>query len=309
LTSIASSNPARRFTSTDLIMLGVVFIWGVNFSAVKFALGGLAPLAFNTLRFGVATVVLLTIMRLRGESFWLRRQDILPVFILGFSGHTLYQALFINGMARTTPAIGALLMATSPLFVVIYGMLLGLERPRRTVIAGILLSFVGTLLLIAGGQGELSLRRETLLGDLMILLAAMMWAAYTLGGKSLLGRYSPLKLNALTMIPGTLLLALISAPALAGQDWGAVSAGQWGAWAYSTTFAVVVAYVLWYTSVQRVGGARTAVYSNLTPVVATVASWLLMGERLAPLQILGAAVVIAGILLTRRGRTPQAARG
>jgi len=309
LTSIASSNPARRFTSTDLIMLGVVFIWGVNFSAVKFALGGLAPLAFNTLRFGVATVVLLTIMRLRGESFWLRRQDILPVFILGFSGHTLYQALFINGMARTTPAIGALLMATSPLFVVIYGMLLGLERPRRTVIAGILLSFVGTLLLIAGGQGELSLRRETLLGDLMILLAAMMWAAYTLGGKSLLGRYSPLKLNALTMIPGTLLLALISAPALAGQDWGAVSAGQWGAWAYSTTFAVVVAYVLWYTSVQRVGGARTAVYSNLTPVVATVASWLLMGERLAPLQILGAAVVIAGILLARRGRPTQAARG
>jgi len=309
LTSIASSNPARRFTSTDLIMLGVVFIWGVNFSAVKFALGGLAPLAFNTLRFGVATVVLLTIMRLRGESFWLRRQDILPVFILGFSGHTLYQALFINGMARTTPAIGALLMATSPLFVVIYGMLLGLERPRRTVIAGILLSFVGTLLLIAGGQGELSLRRETLLGDLLILLAAMMWAAYTLGGKSLLGRYSPLKLNALTMIPGTLLLALISAPALAGQDWGAVSAGQWGAWAYSTTFAVVVAYVLWYTSVQRVGGARTAVYSNLTPVVATVASWLLMGERLAPLQILGAAVVIAGILLARRGRPTQAARG
>jgi len=308
LTSIASSNPARRFTSTDLIMLGVVFIWGVNFSAVKFALGGLAPLAFNTLRFGVATVVLLTIMRLRGESFWLRRQDILPVFILGFSGHTLYQALFINGMARTTPAIGALLMATSPLFVVIYGMLLGLERPRRTVIAGILLSFVGTLLLIAGGQGELSLRRETLLGDLLILLAAMMWAAYTLGGKSLLGRYSPLKLNALTMIPGTLLLALISAPALAGQDWGAVSAGQWGAWAYSTTFAVVVAYVLWYTSVQRVGGARTAVYSNLTPVVATVASWLLMGERLAPLQILGAAVVIIGILLTRRGRPIQAAR-
>lgn len=300
--------PARRFTGTDLIMTGVVLIWGINFSAVKFALGGLAPLAFNTLRFGVATVVLLVIMRLRGESFWLRRQDILPVFILGFGGHTLYQAFFINGMARTTPAIGALLMATSPLFVVIYGMLLGLERPRRTVIAGILLSFIGTLLLIAGGQGELSLRRDALLGDLLILLAAMMWAAYTLGGKSLLARYSPLKLNALTMIPGTLLLALISAPALAGQDWGAVSAGQWGAWAYSTTFAVVVAYVLWYTSVQRVGGARTAVYSNLTPVVATVASWLLMGERLAPLQILGAAVVIAGILLTRRGRPTQAAR-
>jgi drug/metabolite transporter (DMT)-like permease len=308
LTDTTVPPTARRITSTDLIMLGVVLIWGVNFSAVKFALGGLAPLTFNTLRFGVATIALVTIMRLRGESFQLRRQDILPVFLLGFGGHTLYQALFINGMARTTPAIGALLMATSPLFVVIYGLLLGLERPRRTVIAGIVLSFTGTLLLIAGGQGELSLRSDTLVGDLLILVAAMMWAAYTLGGKPLLGRYSPLKLNALTMIPGTLLLALISTPALAGQNWGAVTAGAWGAWAYSTIFAVVVAYVLWYTSVQRVGGARTAIYSNLTPVVATVVSWLLMGERLAPLQILGAGVVITGILLARRGRKGQTQR-
>lgn len=299
-------------------MLGVVLIWGVNFSAVKFALSGLAPLAFNTLRFSMATVALVVIMRLRGESFWLRRQDILPVILLGFGGHTLYQALFINGMARTTPAIGALLMATSPLFVVIFGMLLGLERPRFTIIVGILLSFIGTLLLIAGGQpalaaslgpgGNLGLRSDVLLGDLLILLAAMMWAAYTLGGKPLLGRYSPLKLNALTMIPGTLLLALISAPTLARQDWGAVSAGAWAAWAYSTTFAVVVAYVLWYTSVQRVGGARTAVYSNLTPVVATAVSWLLMGERLAPLQIVGAAIVITGIVLARWRREAPARR-
>jgi drug/metabolite transporter (DMT)-like permease len=318
LTETAAPSAVRRIASTDLIMLGVVLIWGVNFSAVKYALGGLAPLTFNTLRFGVATVVLVVIMRLRGESFWLRRQDLLPVILLGFGGHTLYQALFINGMARTTPAIAALLMATSPLFVVIYGMLLGLERPRLAVITGIILSFIGMLLLIIGGQdglallrgagGEINLRRDLLVGDLLILLAAMMWAAYTLGGKPLLGRYSPLKLNALTMIPGTLLLALLSAPTLAGQDWGAVSAGAWGAWAYSTTFAVVVAYVLWYTSVQRVGGARTAIYSNLTPVVATAVSWLLLGERLAPLQIIGAAIVIVGILLARRHREPAAQR-
>ncbi len=284
-------------------MLGVVLIWGLNFTIVKFALRGLSPLAFNTLRFGVATIVLLTIMRLAGESLWLKRQDVLPVILLGFGGHTLYQALFINGMALTTPAVAALLMATSPLFVAIYGTLLGLERSRPIVIIGIILSFIGMLLLIVGGQKEIGLRSGALLGDLLILLAAMMWAGYTVGGKPLLGRYSPLKLNALTMIPGTLLLAAISTPQLAAQDWQAVSAGAWVAWAYSTAFAVVVAYVLWYTSVQRVGGARTAIYSNLTPVVATLVSWLLTGERLTPLQMVGAAVVIAGILLARRGRS------
>lgn len=282
-------------------MLSVVLIWGFNFTVLKFALHDLAPLAFNALRFGAATLALLTIMRLRRESFQVRRQDLVPVILLGFGGHTLYQALFINGMALTTPAVAALLMATSPLFVALFGALLGIERLRLTVMAGIVLSFVGIALLIVGGQGEISWRNGTLLGDLLILLAAMMWAVYTLGGKPLLGRYSPLKLNALTMIPGTTLLALLSIPQLARQNWSAVTPGAWTALAYSTTFAVVVAYVLWYTSVQRVGGARTAVYSNLTPVVASLVSWLVMKESLTPVQIAGAAVVILGILLARRG--------
>ncbi|MCX7670958.1 MAG: DMT family transporter [Anaerolineae bacterium] len=140
------------------------------------------------------------------------------------------------------------------------------------------------------------------MGNLLVLAAAMMWAGYTLGGKPLLGRYSPLKLNAFTMVPGTTLLVMLSIPQLARQDWAAVTPGAWAALGYSATFAVVVAYVLWYTSVQRVGGARTAVYSNLTPVVASLVSWLVMGESLSPMQIVGAAIVITGILLTRRGR-------
>jgi drug/metabolite transporter (DMT)-like permease len=98
-------------------MLCVVLVWGLNFTIVKTSLRSLSPLTFNTLRFGVATGLLLLIMRLRGESFGIRRGDILPVILLGFSGHTLYQAFFINGLARTAPAVASLLMATSPLFV------------------------------------------------------------------------------------------------------------------------------------------------------------------------------------------------
>jgi drug/metabolite transporter (DMT)-like permease len=302
LSSTVSSTSARRVTSTDLLIICVVLIWGLNFTVVKFALRSLSPLTFNTLRFGMATLLLLLITRLRGESFELRRHDILPIILLGFCGHTLYQALFINGLARTTPAVASLLMATSPLFVAIYGYVLGIEHARPQVVAGILVSFLGVLLLIVGGQGDLSLRGDTLLGDLLILVAAMMWAGYTLGGKPLLGRYSPLKLNALTMVPGTLILALISLPQIASQDWAAVTPGAWAALAYSTIFAVVVGYVLWYTGVQRIGGARTAIYSNLTPVIAAASAALLLGDRLQPLQLIGAIVVISGIWLTRRGR-------
>jgi drug/metabolite transporter (DMT)-like permease len=294
---------ARAWTSTDLVMLSVVLIWGINFSVIKLSLRSLSPLAFNSLRFTLATIILLTILRLRGETFRLTRRDLLPVIFLGLVGHTLYQLLFINGLAHTTAANSALLMATAPIFVAIYGQVLRIERASIWTWAGIILSFIGIVLLIGGSGASLRLGAETIVGDLMVLAAAMLWAAYTTGSKPLLARYSPLKLTALTMVAGTIPLVVVSIPPLRSQDWGAVTAGAWMGWLYSSLFAVVVAYLGWYTSVARVGTTRTAIYSNLTPVVAIVVAWVALGDQLSLLQLLGAAIVLAGLVLTRRGRT------
>ncbi len=299
-----TANPTQRrpWSTTDLLMLAVVMIWGINFSVLKLALRDFSPLAFNALRFSTASLIILAIMRLRGESFSLARRDLLPVFGLGLLGHTFYQVIFINGLARTTSSNSSLLMATSPIWVAVFGHLVGIERNNRLVWAGILLSFSGTLLLILGDRQGLSLTGGKLLGDVLILVAAMAWAIYTTGSKPFLARYSPLKLTALGMLAGTVPLDLISLPALLRQDWMAISVGAWGGLLYSSVFAVAVGYVFWYTSVQRIGNARTAIYSNLTPVVAVIVAWLVVGDRLTPLQLLGALVVLGGILLTRRGR-------
>jgi drug/metabolite transporter (DMT)-like permease len=294
---------ARAWTSTDLVMLSVVLIWGINFSVIKLSLRSMSPLAFNSLRFSLATMVLLAILRLRGESMRLARHDLLPVVLLGLVGHTFYQLLFINGLARTTPANSSLLMATAPIFVAIYGQVLRVERASGWTWAGIMLSFVGIVLLIGGSETGLQLGGATVVGDLMVLAAAMLWAAYTTGSKPLLARYSPLKLTALTMVAGTVPLVLVSIPALRSQNWSTVPAGAWAGWLYSSLFAIVVAYVAWYTSVARVGTARTAIYSNLTPVVAIIVAWVALGDRLSLLQVFGAAIVLAGLVLTRRGRT------
>ena len=131
----------------------------------------------------------------------------------------------------------------------------------------------------------------------------MMWAVYTLGGKPLLARYSPLELNALTMVPGTLFLALISVPQISNQDWAAVTPGAWAALRpYSTIFAVVVGYVL---VVYRCAADRRRADGDLLEfdavrrVVSAVCSWATDCVRL---QLVGALVVISGIWLTRRGR-------
>jgi len=300
-------------TSNDLLMLSVSLIWGINFSVLKVVLESMTPLAFNGLRFSLATAVMLIILVWRGESFRIARRDALPIFMLGVVGHTLYQVVFITGMARTTPANASLLMATSPIFVVIYGAVLGIERPNHWTWIGILLSFLGILLLI-GGSGGVSLGAAHLLGDLLVLIAAMLWAAYTTGSKPLLARYTPLKLTTLSMVAGAVPLVIICIPQLRAQDWGAVGPGAWAGVFYSAIFSVVLAYLAWYTSVQRVGSARTAVYSNLTPVVAIIVAWVALGQALAPLQIVGALVVLTGVMVTRRGRiatigSPRDAKG
>lgn len=305
--ALASLRP-RTWSRNDLLMLTAVLIWGINFTAVKFALREFSPMAFNGVRFSLATVAMSIILLREAWSardpglLQLPRRDWLRVGLLGLLGNTLYQLLFINGINFTTPANSSLLMASAPIWVAVVGYLMRIERISWLMWVGILLSFAGMVVLITGSSGRLSVGGSTLVGDLMLLGCAILWAIYTTLSKPFLGRYSPLKLTTWTMITGTVPLALICLPAILRQDWRAVSWLGWGALLFSALFAVVVGYLVWYTSVQRVGNARTVIYSNLTPVFAIVFAWFTLGSTLTWLQALGAVIVLAGLILSRRGR-------
>jgi len=301
------ANKGGRWGSTDVFMLITVLIWGINFTLVKIALGYMAPLAYTAVRFSLATLVTMGVLawqaRATGDRSLLQvpGRDIVPMILLGLTGHTVYQAIFANGVARSTPANASLLLATAPIWVVILGYLLGIERISRLMAAGILLSFSGIILLVTSG-GSVDLGSSRLLGNILLLGCAILWSVYTTASKPLLGRHSPLKLTAWSMLAGTIPLVLIGIPDLQRQDWTAVPLIAWGALLYSAVLAVTVGYTLWYSSVQRVGNARTAIFSNLTPIVATLFAWLTLGDALTLLQLLGAAIVLAGLIVTRRGR-------
>ena len=116
----------------------------------------------------------------------------------------------------------------------------------------------------------------------------------------MLARYSALKLTALAMATGTPFIVLFSIPQLLAQDWAAVSWQGWLALLFSGSMAIALAYVIWNLGVSRVGGARTAVYSNLSPVIATIFAWLTLGEAITAFMVAGAAMIFLGIYLTRR---------
>jgi drug/metabolite transporter (DMT)-like permease len=92
---------------------------------------------------------------------------------------------------------------------------------------------------------------------------------------------------------------LVSAPALAAQEWAGVSGGAWAGLVASALGALVIAYLIWFRGVERLGPSRTAMYSNFTPVVVALSAWPLLGEVPTLWQAAGAAGIFGGIVLTR----------
>ena len=286
-------------TRFDLLLFLMVAIWGANFSLVKVALREFPELVFNALRLLIASSLFL------GAIWWqqrttprpaLSRAEWIRVVVLGLIGHLIYQFLFLGGLKRTSVANGSLIMGTTPVIVALLSAWTGHERISLQRWLGAAISFLG-LYIVVGAQAGLG--NPT--GDLLVLASTACWATYSVASVPLLKRHSPVVVTGYTMTVGATAYTLAAGPALRAMPWGQVSALGWGLMLASAVFALGLAYLIWYSSVQRVGSTRTAAWSNVTPVMAMSIAALWLGEGLALRQLAGAGVIFAGLVMTRRG--------
>jgi drug/metabolite transporter (DMT)-like permease len=278
-------------------MLVVCLIWGVNFSVTKLAIGQMPALPFTAIRFTLASLLLWLVLRLLEGPSRLPHAAVRRLIVLGVVGNTLYQLAFVLGLAHTTATNSSLIVATVPTVVAVFAGLLGIEQITGRMWTGVALGTIGVVLVIATSGVEFS--SATLQGDLLTVLGVLCWAGYTVGLRRLPPDISPLRVTTVTTVAGTPGLVLAGLPGLTRMEWSGVPATAWAALGYATVLSLVVAYILWNRSVQAVGGTRTAIYMCVTPLVAVVAAWLLLGEHAQPLQGIGAVLIVAGVLLTR----------
>jgi drug/metabolite transporter (DMT)-like permease len=290
-----------RLSRMDLAMLATTVIWGLNYTVVKQTLHEMQPLVFVSFRFTLAAAFVVVILHLSGENLRFHREDAWRLLLLGIIGNAAHQSLFTLGIARTTASNSSLISATTPIFVTVLSALFHLEDVSGIVGVGVALSFVGTAMVIALGGSGLSLGDSALLGNLLTLGASICWSFYTLAARRMMRRYSPLKITTLTMLVGSPILLVVASGQIASQDWQAVTARGWLGLGYAFVFSSVVAYVIWNTSVNTCGNARTAVYANLIPIIAIAVSWFALGERLVLWQGIGAVITLVGVTVTRLG--------
>ena len=296
------AHPARPGVSiTDLSLLAMALIWGVNFSVVKYGTRFVEPAAFSALRVALASLVLGVIAyALRGQLPSAHERG--RLLLLGVLGHGAYQVCFIEGIARSTAGTAALVLAAGPALIAVVGRVLGAERLARRAWGGIALQLLGMAGVVLGSavQHAAPARGTSPLGPVLILGAALCWAVYSVLLKPYAERLHPLQVSAWTMFGGVGVLLVIGAPALARTSLAAVTPGAWGAVVYSGVVALVVAYLFYYRGVRVLGPTRTAMFANLQPLIALVVAYLTLGEAPTAVQLAGAAAIMVGLLVSRR---------
>ncbi len=248
----------RSVLLSEVSLISATLALGSNPVAVKYAVGDIEPLPFVALRFTLAGLAVLAVLRfLEPEGVALGRKDLLLMAGLGIVGVGLNNVLFTFGVDLTTASNTALIYATPPLWGMVLGFMLGTERPRARGILGVLLAISGVGVIVYGRLGGGSLT-----GDLLVAGAAVCWGSYTAFSIILLRSYSPLAVAAYTMLIAGLAVVPFASPDLVRADWGAVSAGAWAAAAYSAFVVAAFGFAFWQAGISRIGANQVLVTST-----------------------------------------------
>ena len=287
----------RAATLVEASLLLAVLFLGTNPVAVKVAVAEFPPLPFVAMRFTLAGLLLLALVALLEQGNGRPgRRDLLSLAGVGLVGVGANNVAFTHGVSMTTASETALIYAAVPIWGILLGLALGLERPTPWGILGVCLAFLGVAVVVYGGlTGSTSL-----LGNLLVVVATVCWGSYAVLSQPLLRRYSPLVVASYTMLFGGLGALPLALPGFLDAGWAGAGTVTWVALAYSTLLVAAFGFWAWQRGVSRVGANRVLIYQYLITLVGVAAGVLLLGESLTANKVLGGVIILLGVYLARR---------
>ncbi len=296
---------SSMISKKGIIALSVtVFIWASTFTVIKIGLERITPLNLSFVRSILATFFLLGWLLLKGN-----RQEIARalkyhlgyIIGLGVVGVALFNIFQNIGIGLTSSGIASLLVASNPVFILILGASFLGEKITKSKAAGIVLGFVGIIIVTFLGRNMAILfRSESFWGNILALLSAVCWAVYSVMNKSALKRYSPLTLTALAYVFGSLILFFFC---FAFEDVSLIfqwSLSSWLILLYLGILASGVTFYLWNYALSIMEASRVSVFIFLIPVLAILLGKVILNETITGFTFLGTALVLSGIYLSER---------
>jgi drug/metabolite transporter (DMT)-like permease len=309
----AAGEPRLRSPVVGYAMVLVAAtLFGINGPVAKVALSsGLSSLRLTEARCAGAGAGLMLIVLVRSPgALRLRRGEVLRLAVFGVCGVALVQLFYFLAIHRLAIGIALLIQYLGPLFVAIYARTFGHERVRRRIWAALALSLTGLTLMVELWNGV------TLdgLGVVFALISAVVFAAYLLLAEYEVGFRDPISLMAWGFFFATLFWTV-------AQPWWSFPAGRvartvslqgrlaawhlpvWALVSWVVVLGSIVPFVLIVGALRHLSATRVGIASMLEPVVATIVAWAWLRETLCTVQLVGACVVLAAILLAQTARS------
>lgn len=303
----------NKDASVYLSLVSVVFLWGTSFAISKVALRELSPLNLAGFRF--LTVAIIFSLMLRLTKAKIERKDLPQIILMGFMSITSYFYIQYTGLLYTTSINASLLLATSPIWTTIASICVYREKVTWNITLGIFLAFIGVSLVISKGSLFSLFAAETIFGDLLMLLNAIVWAGFTLFGKRIMLKYTAFTATAYIHVFGALMLLPVILipnklnPVSVVEQLPNISLPTVGAVLYLAVLCSVYAYSTWYKSIAKIGTIRTASFQYISPLFALFAGVLLLNETISAFMLAGGAMVVFGVYLINRQRSKACPQG
>lgn len=274
--------------------------WSGNFVAGRAIRDDIDPITLNTVRWSLALVLFLpfawrSCLNNAAEMFRHWRY----LIALGATGIAAFHTTVYLALTQTTAVNALLILALAPVAILSGSALLGGAVPTRTQWAGCVLSLLGAVILVTRGDFEILRELSSRRGDLWMLAAIIVWAAYSLLLKRRPPALPPNVVLAGSMATGVAIMAPVFLAYLPMAH-ATVSGGLIGAVSYIVLFPSVVAFWLWSYGVGQIGPERAGPFLNLMPVFGSFFAMVILGEQIESVQVVGGVVILLGIMIMRR---------
>lgn len=283
------------------LMVIAALVWSGAFIAGKFAVPYVPTFTLTFLRFLIASIVLYPVMKLYNRShpednFRLTKKYI-PLFLFnGIVGMVGYHVLFFTALKYTTAINSSIIGAMNPIVTTIIAAIFIRQKTPPMQIAGILLSFIGVVLTITGGNLSILASFDFNRGDMFMAAAVICWASYAVMSRVKGADVPPLALTFYSFVFCTIALVPF---VIWEHPWALekIPASAILSIVFMAVFSSVIGYMLQQIAIKKIGASKSSIFVNLVPVFSIILSVTILGEELMPVKIFTSLLIIAGVCI------------
>ncbi|NJD60799.1 MAG: multidrug transporter [Anaerolineales bacterium] len=292
----------RTKTITAYIeIIFAVVAWGTSFIATKIVLRDLAPVTVVWVRFAIGLVIIGSAVVAR-RQFSIPKRNEWPYFILlGFLGITFHQWLQSTALVTVQASTTAWVLATSPIFIAILSVIFLRERLVWLQVFGIILAAMGVLLVVSEGDiNKVFSGQFGTPGDILVLVSSVNWAVFSILSSSGLKRYQPTQMMFFVMLIGWILTTVLFIAQGGWADLQHITRTSLLGIAFLGIICSGLAYIAWYDVLHVLPATQVGAFLNIEPLITVLVAWMLLGEQILPIALVGGAIILIGVRLVQK---------